>query len=159
MVDQLQRSWKCANFMWIAPKISGPTPSKHQIFLKDQARLLLSDISGRRYPKTMASVFPLQTAVLEKPYSIETRLSLAREYAILGYPDLSAGEAYMALLLIDEVRDESGEYHEEALSAAWQDMTEEEKGDTNGEEFGEEESMIEEEKTLQWAQGRVERET
>jgi hypothetical protein len=100
----------------------------------------------------MASISPLQVAVLERPYSIKSRLSLSREYARLGYPDLSAGEAYMALLLIDEVRDDSGEYHEEALEAAKEDISEE-GGATD------EVQKLEEQNVIEWAQGRVERET
>jgi hypothetical protein len=46
---------------------------------------------------------------------------LAEAYRLLGYPDLAAGDAYKALLLIDEVA-EDGEYHEEALEAAKDDF-------------------------------------
>lgn len=45
------------------------------------------------------------------------RLEISSLYRQLGYPDLAAGEAYKALLLIDEVGEE-GEFHEEALEAA-----------------------------------------
>lgn len=45
------------------------------------------------------------------------RLNLAQAYKALGYPDLAAGDAYKALLLVDEVVQE-GEYHEEAREAA-----------------------------------------
>lgn len=45
------------------------------------------------------------------------RLNLAKAYRSLGYPDLAIGDAYKALLLVDEVAEE-GEYHEEALEAA-----------------------------------------
>ncbi|KAE9976284.1 hypothetical protein EG328_002693 [Venturia inaequalis] len=101
----------------------------------------------------MANVALLQAKVLDKPYSIEARLSLAREYAVLGYPDLSAGEAYMALLLIDEVRDECGEYHVEALSAAQEDLR------ADALEEVEAEAEVEEQQVMEWAQGRVECET
>jgi hypothetical protein len=101
----------------------------------------------------MASITLLQAAVLERPYSIETRLALARQYAALGYPDLSAGEAYMALLLIDEVRDDSGEYHEEAFEAAQEDIRADPQEKPDGDiELGEQE-------VIDWAQGRVECET
>jgi hypothetical protein len=101
----------------------------------------------------MASITALQAAVLERPYSIENRLALAREYALLGYPDLSAGEAYMALLLIDEVRDDSGEYHEEAFEAAQEDIRADPLGKYDSE------AGLEEEEVVNWAQGRVESET
>lgn len=42
---------------------------------------------------------------------------MAKAYRGLGYPDLAIGDAYKALLLVDEVAEE-GEYHEEALEAA-----------------------------------------
>lgn len=40
---------------------------------------------------------------------------MADAYQEQGYPDLALGDAYLALLLLDEVRDESGEWHEDAL--------------------------------------------
>lgn len=62
-----------------------------------------------------------QNRIAEQPYSISLRLQQAELYRALGFPDLAAGEAYRALLLVDEVLDESGEYHEQAL----EDITEE----------------------------------
>lgn len=41
----------------------------------------------------------------------------AQRYLNLDYPDLAAGAAYKALLLSDAVRDESDEYHEQAVEA------------------------------------------
>lgn len=62
------------------------------------------------------------SSIKENPYSINRRLTAANQYASLGYPDLAAGEAYMALLLIDEVREEYGEYHEQAIETAAVDL-------------------------------------
>ncbi|KAJ4989802.1 Wd tetratricopeptide repeat domain-containing protein [Stagonosporopsis vannaccii] len=59
----------------------------------------------------------LQQRTPEQPYSIVHRLNLAMAYKSLGYPDLAIGDAYKALLLVDEVAEE-GEYHDEALEAA-----------------------------------------
>jgi hypothetical protein len=39
-----------------------------------------------------------------------------------GYPDLAAGEAYLSLLLLDEIEDESAEWHEQAVHAATMDL-------------------------------------
>ena len=39
-----------------------------------------------------------------------------------GYPDLAAGEAYLSLLLLDEIGDESAEWHEQAVHAATMDL-------------------------------------
>ena len=60
----------------------------------------------------------LRNLLPNNPYCIDLRIKLAQSYQLLGYPDLAAGESYKALLLIDEVVDEAGEYHENALGAA-----------------------------------------
>ncbi|KAL5118368.1 hypothetical protein ACEQ8H_003717 [Pleosporales sp. CAS-2024a] len=71
--------------------------------------------------KLTQELVTLQQATPERPYSIHHRLELAEAYRRLGYPDLAAGDAYKALLLIDEVLEE-GEYHQEALEAAKHDF-------------------------------------
>ena len=65
-------------------------------------------------------LFELQKQTPEKPYSILHRLALADAYKNLGYPDLAAGDAYKALLLVDEVAEE-GEYYDQALQATVSD--------------------------------------
>ncbi|XDG01538.1 hypothetical protein ABKA04_001153 [Annulohypoxylon sp. FPYF3050] len=59
--------------------------------------------------------------LLTNPYDLVLYIKRALIYADLAYPDLAAGDAYKALSLTDEVRDESFEYHYQALSAltAW----------------------------------------
>lgn len=59
----------------------------------------------------------LTDALLGLPYDLILYIERAVVYSDLGYPDLAAGDGYRALLLSDEVRDESFEYHEHALSA------------------------------------------
>lgn len=59
----------------------------------------------------------LTEALAESPYDFILYLERAVVYSNLAYPDLAAGDAYRALLLADEVRDESFEYHEQALEA------------------------------------------
>ncbi|KAM0796151.1 hypothetical protein BDR22DRAFT_812437, partial [Usnea florida] len=63
--------------------------------------------------------------IAENPYNCEAYLQRAACYDKLGYPDLAAGDAYRALLLTDELLDESGEWHELAVEAlescAWKD--------------------------------------
>lgn len=56
-------------------------------------------------------------ALLQLPYDLIAYLERADVHTELGYPDLAAGDSYRALLLCDEVRDESFEYHEQALRA------------------------------------------
>lgn len=51
------------------------------------------------------------------PYNAETYLERALCHEELGFPDLAAGDAYKALLLTDEVLDDSGEYHRPAIEA------------------------------------------
>ncbi|KAI4116745.1 MAG: hypothetical protein LQ345_002892 [Seirophora villosa] len=57
----------------------------------------------------------LTSKLSDLPYSYVTYLKRAQCHEDLGYSDLAAGDAYRALLLIDEVSDDSGEYHEQAL--------------------------------------------
>lgn len=66
-------------------------------------------------PTLLQRLQDLQARIAEQPYSISLRLQVAELYRALAFPDLAAGEAYRALLLVDEVLDESGEYHEQAV--------------------------------------------
>ncbi|KAI1374551.1 hypothetical protein F4677DRAFT_425410 [Hypoxylon crocopeplum] len=59
----------------------------------------------------------LTDELLASPYDLVLYIKRALVYADLAYPDLAAGDAYRALLLTDEVRDESFEYHDRALDA------------------------------------------
>ncbi|KAJ1337549.1 SET domain-containing protein-lysine N-methyltransferase [Microdochium nivale] len=59
----------------------------------------------------------LTEQLLESPYDTIVYLRRAVVHTNLAYPDLAAGDAYKALLLIDEVSDESFEYHEQAFEA------------------------------------------
>jgi hypothetical protein len=59
----------------------------------------------------------LTVALFELPYNLVLFLERAVVHSDLGYPDLAAGDAYRALLLTDEVRDESFEYHERAVES------------------------------------------
>ncbi|KAF1841852.1 uncharacterized protein K460DRAFT_293666 [Cucurbitaria berberidis CBS 394.84] len=71
--------------------------------------------------KLTDDLITLQQDTPVQPYSVVHRLKLAKAYKSLGYPDLAIGDAYKALLLIDEVVEE-GEYHDEALEAAEADF-------------------------------------
>ena len=51
------------------------------------------------------------------PYDSHNYLQRATYYEELGYPDLAASDAYRALCMSDEVLDEAGEYHNEAVEA------------------------------------------
>lgn len=53
----------------------------------------------------------------KSPYSSHLYLHRASCHEKLGFSDLAASDAYRALLLTDEVLDEGGEYHEQAVDA------------------------------------------
>ena len=55
--------------------------------------------------------------IRKSPYNCGSYIRRAICYEKLKYPDLAAGDAYRALLLTDEVLDESGEWHELAVEA------------------------------------------
>ncbi|KAH6878176.1 hypothetical protein BKA58DRAFT_90111 [Alternaria rosae] len=111
----------------------------------------MEKINGIRETLTK-EVVSSQEATLEEPYSISSRLRLAKAYKALGYPDLAAGDAYKALILVDEVLDE-GEYHDEALEAARTDVISER---MTGLELEDQEktSSLEDDDILTWAQTR-----
>jgi hypothetical protein len=56
-------------------------------------------------------------ALASSPYDLMLYLRRAVIYSELGYPDLAAGDAYRALLLTDEARNETSEYHQQATEA------------------------------------------
>jgi hypothetical protein len=66
-----------------------------------------------------------QANVASSPYSIPARFALAKAYQASEYPDLAVGEAYLALLLVDECLGASGEFEDEAVEAAVADYGEE----------------------------------
>ncbi|OMP82493.1 hypothetical protein BK809_0006803 [Diplodia seriata] len=89
------------------------------------AAAALSSLSLKNTPSTASLTQRLQDLhahIAEQPYSILLRLQVAELYRALAFPDLAAAEAYRALLLVDEVLDESGEYHEQALEAVQEEI-------------------------------------
>ncbi|KAJ4383841.1 hypothetical protein N0V86_000684 [Didymella sp. IMI 355093] len=97
----------------------------------------------------------LQQQTLEQPYSIVHRLKLANAYRDLGYPDLAIGDAYKALLLVDEVAEE-GEYHDEALEAANADYLSEKVAGLNI-RAGDEAGSKEDGEVVSWAEKHLSR--
>jgi hypothetical protein len=53
----------------------------------------------------------------DHPYSIARRINLAIYFAVQNYSDLASGEAYMAILLCDELEEDSAEFHDQVLEA------------------------------------------
>ena len=80
-------------------------------------------------PETELDVQRRIQVVVDRPYSPLCRMNLAAEYSRQKYYDLASGEAYMTLLLCDEIYDEEAEYHEYAFEAAVQDMKTHKAGD------------------------------
>lgn len=74
----------------------------------------------------------LTSQLSNSPYEFGCYLKRALCHELLGFPDLAAGDAYRALLLTDEVQDESGEYHEQAIAAI------EKLQESNGQRYAEE---------------------
>lgn len=61
--------------------------------------------------------YTLDLELERNPYDADLYLQRALYHEKLGYPELGASDAYKALLLTDEVLDEEGEYHEQAVEA------------------------------------------
>ncbi|KAF2132159.1 hypothetical protein P153DRAFT_383047 [Dothidotthia symphoricarpi CBS 119687] len=91
----------------------------------------------------------LQQETPAQPYSIVHRLKLAEAYKFLGYPDLAVGDAYKALLLVDEIAEE-GEYHDEVFEAATSDFLTE-KMTNLAMNPGKEEQRSDEDQVVTWA--------
>ncbi|KAL8767974.1 MAG: hypothetical protein Q9209_005645 [Squamulea sp. 1 TL-2023] len=64
----------------------------------------------------------LTQQLIGRPYSCITYIVRASCYGKLGYPDLAIGDAYRALLITDEIENESFEYHEQALQSYVEDV-------------------------------------
>ncbi|KAL8734963.1 MAG: hypothetical protein Q9181_003012, partial [Wetmoreana brouardii] len=64
----------------------------------------------------------LTRQLFDRPYSSFIYIERAWCYEELGYPDLAVGDAYRALLLTDELSDDSGEYHKGALETFCEDI-------------------------------------
>ena len=58
----------------------------------------------------------ISSLLRQYPYSAGRYLERAICHESLSYPDLAAGDAYRALLLADEILDEEGEYHKQAVA-------------------------------------------
>ncbi|ESZ95113.1 hypothetical protein SBOR_4480 [Sclerotinia borealis F-4128] len=85
------------------PKDHVQSPMDRDSDLEDDTSIFV----GRRHELT--------EKLEEHPYDLLLYLERASVYSDLGYPDLAAGDSYRALLLCDELKDESFEYHEQAL--------------------------------------------
>jgi SET domain len=71
----------------------------------------------RQIIELLAKRGELTEALYGLPYDLILYIERATVHSDLGYPDLAAGDAYRALLLTDEVCDESFDYHEKAVEA------------------------------------------
>jgi hypothetical protein len=77
----------------------------------------------RLAPACETTISRLLDAVEKNAYSGTIRLKLAQEFSFHGYPDLAAGESYMALLLYDEIDNPDSEFHDSSILAAARDMS------------------------------------
>ena len=89
-------------------------------------------------PSPFQAIISAQSLISQHPYSITSRLRLAKAYQNHDHPDLAVGEAYIALLLVDEcLGDAGGEFEEEAWGAAVRDFSSGSGDDGIGEGDGE----------------------
>ncbi len=72
---------------------------------------------GVKHAPALDTRASLTSEIHSDPYNLRLYLRRADCYEELGFADLAASDAYRALLLTDEVVDESGEYHERAIEA------------------------------------------
>lgn len=65
--------------------------------------------------KRLNALHELFSFITEHPYSVDLYSRIARAYENVGYPDLAAGAAYKALLLLDNLGDEDNEFYDVAF--------------------------------------------
>lgn len=65
----------------------------------------------------LSDLLTINQEIQTNSYLPNNYLFRAEWYEANGFPDLAAGDVYKALLLTDELRDESSEYHEQVLKA------------------------------------------
>lgn len=73
--------------------------------------------AGSRVASLLERRQQLTDELADGSYDIILYLRRAGVYVDLAYPDLAAGDAYRALLLTDEISDESFEYHDQTFEA------------------------------------------
>ena len=76
-----------------------------------------SDERDQHRENLLARRQALTESLIGSPYDLILYLDRAVVHSNLAYPDLAAGDAYRALLLADEARDEDFEYHQQAREA------------------------------------------
>ena len=123
--------------MLSTPASCSPSPPPPNTSLQSQVRNDLRPAAGRLSTTAMdseesadgnafriASLLErraiLTDELVHSPYDIITYIRRAVVYSDLAYPDLAAGDAYRALLLTDEVLNDSFEYHRQALHTLYQ---------------------------------------
>ncbi|KAL8879841.1 MAG: hypothetical protein Q9198_002626, partial [Flavoplaca austrocitrina] len=100
-------------------------PLKHRIIESEVSPMATPD----PYDTLLQERQNLTQQLFGRPYSCITYLQRATCHDKLGYPDLAAGDAYRALLLADEISDDSFEYHEEALQSYHDDVAQTDPGE------------------------------
>lgn len=82
----------------------------------------ITDLSLR---KKLNALHELKSFLPEHGYSIDLYSRIASAYVDTGYPDLAAGAAYKALLLIDNLEDEDNEFYDVAFLALAESISKE----------------------------------
>ena len=73
---------------------------------------LYPSVANADLKQKLIALHELCSFISDYPYSIELCSRIASAYVEAGYPDLAAGSAYKALLLIDQLDDEDAEFYE-----------------------------------------------
>lgn len=111
---------------------------------------------SKSYKEHLYHLEKLHSETDARPYCPILRLRLARLYDLLEYSDLATGEAYNALLLVDEISDSYGEWHDDAVSEVRRTLQEQGGLSVDREVSGSDENEEEgEEELVQLAEGKI----
>lgn len=83
------------------------------------------NITNLSLRKKLNALHELKSFLPEHGYSIDLYSRIASAYVDTGYPDLAAGAAYKALLLIDNLEDEDNEFYDVAFLALAESISKE----------------------------------
>ena len=86
---------------------------RHTSFHQSIVSIEMTSIDGDQ----LSDLLNINRRIQDNFYSPYHYLLRSKWYRANGFPDLAAGDVYKALLLSDDLRDESGEYYEHVLKA------------------------------------------
>lgn len=93
------------------------TPLQLQVTMDSDGNSCTTDGADTDYQIHLERREQLTDDLADSPYNLILYLQRAVVYSNLGYPDLAASDAYRALLLTDEIRNDGFEFHEQAVES------------------------------------------